>query len=134
MIKVEDLDRGHKKFTLTCELHPETTATVVNDLDKAKGWSFVGEQCFCPNCKNGTVLQSFTRIGGVLLRRRRDLERLQGRIDFMQEQIDAMPGESRVMTRAYDDNTARLDKAGRVALDVLVVQLIIDSNKRVKTT
>lgn len=133
MIQVQDTENGHKKFTLTCELHPEIVTTVKDAPEKATHWRFVGDQCFCPQCKDGVVLQSFTCIGGVLLRRRRDLDRLRSRIDFMQEQIDAMPSESRVMTLAYDTNTARLDKAGRVELDVLVVQLIIDSNKRAES-
>lgn len=122
-----------KQVTFTCELHPDTSIVIYEESlewarAKTKAWGFVGLQCFCPDCKTTNVLQSFTRIGGVLLRRRRDLERLQARIDFMQEQIDAMPAESKVMTLAYDNNTARLDKSERIILDVLVVQMIKDAN------
>ena len=133
MIKVENIEDAQKRVTLTCEIHSDISfmadvCGVGAAYDKAKGWSFVGQQVFCPSCNDSKVLQSFTSIGGILLRRRRDLKRLRARIDAMQEQIDMIPAESTVMTLAYDRSTARLDKSERIMLDVLVTQLIADAN------
>lgn len=130
---VENIENNRKRCTFTCELHPDTSIVVEHDSEEwarveATSWSFVGLQCFCPKCKESNVLQSFTRIGGVILRRRRDLERLRARIDFMREQMDKMPSESTVMTLSYDTNTVRLDKPELTTLDVLIVQLIADAN------
>lgn len=134
MIKVEDIDNNQKRVTFTCDIHPDTSLvsedfSIERAYDKARAWAFVGLQCFCPSCKeHSNVLQSFTRIGGVILRRRRDLDRLQARVTYMREQINAMPSESNVMTLSYDKNTARLERPERIMLDVLIVQLIADAN------
>lgn len=100
MTSVEQLDDDQLRITFTCELHPETSittedASLASSVSWARrklpDWAFVGLQCFCPECKEAEVVRSFTCIGGVLLRRRRDLEMHEENIVRSQEQIDCYP-------------------------------------------